>query len=437
MEFYATTVVDGTIELKFMFDLPYFIGKHIVYVGEGKERSSFEKFAGEYLQAASFEAIVAKTPEEYAVKLTEKDAENTIVVKAPSIPGHSMKTSYTTVTRVFFDCARQLGAKTIGVTGTKGKTTTASLLAHTLKNAGLDGRLCSDEGMPMLESLSQVTNETVLVVELSSYELAELAQSPDAAIITNLHKDRVDYHGSLEAYLEANRNIMRTMNEENALIYNPETEVILHWLAESKVRPMPIDLSEEVDMTKAMLIGDHNKYNYLMVKKAATLFGIAPAACIASLATFEPVRHRLQPVRTVRGITFVDDAIGSTPEATVAGIKALIHNRGPVGCVMLGGVDRDYDYTELVQLLYRVGIPKLVFFPDTGPIIDALIHDVEGYEPDTFEATDMDEAVKWAAENTPSGSICLLSTAAPSTILWRSFEEKGSLFQKAVQELPS
>lgn len=421
------------------FQLPYFTGKKVYYVGQNKEKASVDKFLSENMEISAVYSIEDKPGVPLSESLKIIDSSQSVVIKSPNIPGHTMPIAYTTVARIFFDCVRQLDVKTVGVTGTKGKTTTSALLAHTLKEAGLDARLCSDSdvGTPMLANLNQVTNETVLIVELSSYELAELPVSPDAAIITNLHKDRIDYHGNLEAYLEAERNIMRFMTEENAIIYNPETEVILHWLAESKAHQLPIDPQEEVDMSKAKIIGDHNKLNFLMVRTAASLFGINPASCLSSLATFEPVRHRLQPVRTVRGITFIDDAIGSTPEATIAGITALIHNRGPVGCVMLGGLDRQYDYTELVQLLYRVGIPKIVFFPETGPMIDALIKELDGYEPETFEATDMDEAVRWAYEHTPSGSICLLSTAAPSTVLWRSYEEKGSLFQKAVLELPS
>lgn len=419
------------------YSLPYFSGKKVLYVGDSREKASFEAFMSDLGIVTEISSVDEKSSNKYLEELKHVDQSDTAIVKSPDIPGHKMPVPYTTVTRVFFDCARQLGVRSVGVTGTKGKTTTASLLSHTLKNAGLDARICGNNDNPLLESLKATTNESVLVVELSSYQLAELGQSPDVALITNLHKDHTKYHGGLENYLEAIRNVMRYMNEQSAVIYNPETEIILHWLAESTARQMPIDPQENVDMSKAKLIGDHNKLNYLMVRTAASLFGISGAQTLESLKSFEPVRHRLQPVRTVRGVTYVDDAIGSTPEATVAGITALIHNRGPVGCVMLGGVDRDYDYTELVQLLYRVGVPKLVFFPDTGPIIDALIKEKEGYNPDTFEATDMDEAVKWAAENTPSGSICLLSTAAPSTVLWRSFEEKGSLFQNAVLELPN
>ena len=417
------------------FNLPEFENKDVVFVGRGKEGQSFEKFIQANASVASFKFVDENDDPDYLENLKSLDMSKTTVVKTPGCPGSKMTVEYTTPTRVFFDCVNQLHCKTIGVTGTKGKTTTSSLLNFTLDNAGLDSRLCGNSGHPMLDALEGADSNTIFVVELSSYQLAELTQSPNISIVTNLFRDHVNYHGSIEAYWEAKRNVMRFMDETGLIVYNPETEMVLHWLAETKAKSIPIDHKEEVDMSNVKLIGDHNKLNFLMVKAVAEQLGIDRVTIMNSFIHFEPVRHRLQPVRTVNGVNFVDDAIGSTPEATVAGIEALIHNVGPIGCVMLGGDDRKYDFTKLVNLLYRVGVPKLIFFPDTGQIIkDSL---PEAYTPDSFDAGNMEEAVQWAIENTPSGSICLLSTASPSHVLWKSFEEKGSMFQQAVLALPS
>jgi len=417
------------------FSLPDFENKDVVFVGKGKEGVSFETFINTHGAIKSFRFVDEKDGPNYLTNLQQLDLNGTIVVKTPGCPGRLMPVPYTTPTRVFFDCVNQLGAKTIGITGTKGKTTTTSLMHFVLDNAGIEAKLCGNIGIPMLDALEGSTKATLFVVELSSHQLAELGQSPNIAIITNLFRDHMDYHGDIASYWEAKRNIMRYMDETNAVVYNPDSEMVLHWLADSKAQAIAINPKEEVDMSKAKLFGEHNKLNYLMVRAAAELLEIDPATIRNSLIHFEPVRHRLQSVRIVKGINYVDDAIGSTPEATIAGIKALIHNIGPVGCVMLGGVDRTYDFTELVELLHRIGIPKLVLFPDTGAIIKSMLP--EAYTPETFSATDMREAVQWAAEHTPSGSICLLSTAAPSTVLWSSFEEKGSLFQQEVMNLPS
>ncbi len=417
------------------YELPDFFNKAVVFVGRGKEGVSFQNFIETYGNISSFKFVDEKDDPQYLESLKELDLTQTIIVKTPGCPGRLMSVPYTTPTRVFFDCANQLRSKTVGITGTKGKTTTSSLLAATLKNSGLDARLCGNVGHPMLEALDGANENTVFIVELSSYQLAELSQSPNVAIITNLYRDHTDYHGNLESYWEAKRNIMRFMDESGTVVYNPDTEILLHWLAASKARSLPIDPNEAVDMSKAKLIGDHNKLNYLMVQKVCELFGIDHMTARTSMENFEPVRHRLQPVKKVKGITYVDDAIGSTPEATIAGIQALVRNRGPVGCVFLGGNDRHYDFTELVKLLSVLAVPKLVLFPDTGMMIKEMLP--SNYTPELFETKDMKTAVEWAAEHTPSGSICLLSTAAPSTVIWSSFEEKGSLFQEAVLALPT
>jgi UDP-N-acetylmuramoylalanine--D-glutamate ligase len=418
-----------------IFNLDYFASKDVIFIGRGKEGKSFETFITANANIGTFSYVDQTDGPDYLGKLTDLNLENTIVVKTPGCPGSKVPVPYTTPTRVFFDCVKQLGAKTVGVTGTKGKTTTTSMLGFMLKNGGLDVRLCGNMGLPMLDALKDSTPASIFVIELSSFQLAELTQSPDIAILTNLFRDHIDYHGSIDAYWESKRNIMRYMDENGAFIYNPTTDFALHWIANTKAKAVAINPDEVVDMSKTKLIGDHNRLNFLMARTAAELLGVERHITTLSLNEFEPVRHRLQPVKTVRGITFVDDAIGSNPEATIAGIEALIKNRGPVGCVMLGGVDREYDYSELVRIISRVGIPKLVLFPDTGAIIKSLLP--ETYTPEIFETKNMKEAVTWAAEHTPSGSICLLSTAAPSTVLWSNFEEKGSLFQQAVMEIPS
>ena len=416
-----------------IFNLDYFAGKAVVFIGRGKEGASFEKFITSQANIGSFSYVDEKDGPDYLDKLKDLNLDETIVVKTPGCPGSKVPVPYTTPTRVFFDCVKQLGARTIAITGTKGKTTTSSLIAEMLKNGGFETRLCGNVGNPMLDALEGATNKTVFVIEISSFQLNELTQSPDVAVLTNLFRDHIDYHGSIDAYWEAKHNIMKHMDERGVFIYNPNTEFAQHWLADTKAKTIAIDPNEPVDMSEVKLIGDHNRINFLMARAAAEQLGVDRHITTTTLKEFEPVRHRLQTVKTVNGVTFVDDAIGSTPEATIAGIEALIKNRGPVGCVMLGGVDREYDFSELVKMISRIGIPKIVFFPDTGEIIKNLLP--ENYTPEIFETRDMKEAVDWAAEHTPSGSICLLSTAAPSTVIWSSFEEKGSLFQQAVLEL--
>lgn len=415
------------------YNLPDFEGRDVIFVGKGKEGLSFQKFIESWGGIHSFTFVDKKDDPDYLKRLQSTDLSKSIVVKTPGIPGRLMTVPYTTPTRVFIDCAKQIRSNIVGVTGTKGKTTTSNLIAAILQNSGYDARLCGNGGSPMLDSLEAADQNTIFVVEMSSYQLAEVTQSPNIAVITNIFHDHVDYHGTHEAYVAAKSNIVKYMQEGDKVIYLPTNQDVVRWLEKSKARGIPIDPKEPVDMSRSKIFGEHNKINYLLARTAAEQYNVDKLTAMESLESFEPIRHRLEMVRKVRGVTFVDDAIGSTPEATIAGIQALIQNKGPVGCVMLGGVDRNYDFSHLVKLLHLVGIPKLVLFPDTGEKIKNLLP--EAYKPDIFETRDMESAVNWAAENTPSGSICLLSTASPSTVLWSNFEEKGSVFQQAVQGL--
>ena len=418
------------------FELPELVGKDVLFIGKGREWESFEKFIQDGIHVRSLMNIYIddNNREETNKKLLSLNMEQTVVVKTSGYPGRFVPVPYTTPTKLFFSCVKQLQARTIGITGTKGKTTTTSLLGHILQNAGYDVTVAGNMGKPMLDYLKDATEKSFFVLELSSYQLAELDVSPDIAIITNLYRDHIDYHGSLEKYWEAKRNIMRYLTNENTVIYNPETEMVLHWLAESEAKKMPITVDEQVDMSKSQLIGDHNKLNYLMARTAAQMLGVDRFTCQSSLQSFKPIKHRLQKVKVVKNVTYIDDAIASQPEAAIAGITACVRQVGPVGCVMLGGQDRDYDFSELTKLLSTLLIPNIVLFPDSGAKIKAAFPDE--YEPNLLETSSMEEAVNWAAEHSPSGSVCLLSTASPSYSIWKDFEEKGDQFQKAVEALP-
>jgi UDP-N-acetylmuramoylalanine--D-glutamate ligase len=418
-----------------MFSLDEFVNRDVVFIGKGREWVSFEKFMKDHADIKSIKSVFINDDnrQEMNKMLQSLDFTTTIIVKTAGYPGNLVPAPYTTPTKVFFNCIGQIGSKIIGVTGTKGKTTTSSLIHHMLKEAGKPAILAGNMGVPMLDTLSSATPESIFVLELSSYQLCELERSPDIAVITNLYRDHIDYHGTLENYWEAKRNILRFMDATGKIVFNPENEAILHWLAESDAAQLPIDNVEAVDMKQSQLIGDHNRLNYLLARTAAQAVGVDRFTCQQALKSFKPIPHRLQQVRTVRGITFIDDAIASQPEAAVAGITACVREVGPVGCVMLGGSDRDYDFSELVKLISTLKVPKLVLFPDTGAKIKALFP--ENYTPELCETDDMQTAVEWAAENTPSGSICLLSTASPSYSVWKDFEEKGDLFQKAVLSL--
>ena len=417
------------------FELPEFENKDVVFIGKDREWKSFEPFIHANANVKSLQSIfiTEENRANYDKQLKSLNLDEAVVVKSAGYPGNLVPVAYTTPTKIFFECIQQLGAKTVGITGTKGKSTVSSLIYRMLQQGGVESQFGGNIGTPMLDLLSSGTANSVFVLELSSYQLAELDVSPDIAVVTNLYRDHIDYHGSLENYWEAKRNIVRYMSADNTVIFNPNTEIVYHWMAEKEVKKLPIDPLEVVDMSKSQLIGEHNKLNYQMARTVAQALGVDNFSCQHILKNFKPLPHRLERVRTVKGVIFIDDAIASQPEATIADVTACVREVAPVGCVMLGGQDRDYDFIELAKLLSTLLIPKLVLFPETGAKIKFLFP--ESYQPEIFETSDMHDAVVWAAAHCPSGSVCLLSTASPSYSIWKDFEEKGDLFQKAVLEL--
>jgi UDP-N-acetylmuramoylalanine--D-glutamate ligase len=417
------------------YDLSALKDKDIIFTGENRDMTATAAFLKKHSEARSFshKFVDLNDPATAYEQFGSPDLTQTVLVKTAGVPGGKMGAPYTTSTQLFFQLVKPMGNVTVGITGTKGKTTTSSLVAAMLRQAGKDVILCGNIGKAMIAYLDEATPETIFVIELSSYQLEELRVSPHIACITNLYNDHVDYHGSLEQYWEAKHHIVAFMEPGDIFIYNPQFSKCAEWAQASQATAMPIDPGEPLDMSRTQLIGDHNRLNALMAKTAAMQAGASKADCLAALDGFQPITHRLQKVATVNDVTFIDDAIASQPEAAVAGIEAVNKEVGPVSVVLLGGQDRGYDFSQLMKKLAEYNIPALVLFPDTVAKMKAAFP--AGYAPDLLETKNMDEAVAWAFEHAPRNSVVLLSTGAPSYSLWKDFEEKGDQFQAAVARL--
>jgi UDP-N-acetylmuramoyl-L-alanine---L-glutamate ligase len=422
------------------FDTSFLDNKDIVFIGKGREGKQFEQFIQALGTANSLRFVDESDGQDYLEKLRGLDLEKTRVYKTPGCPGRRVPVAYETSTRLFFYLVRQTKAKIIGITGTKGKTTTASLISHILASSFADVRLCGNVGIPMLRTLmTPVTDKTVFVVELSSYQLAELEQSPDIAVATNLFHDHVDYHGSLEVYWAAKKHIMVFQNEQGLFVYNGSTLELATWAQDATGRSidgLADARAQELSLEHASLFGNHNLENARLAAVVCLEMGMDIVTIQKQIDLFVPVRHRLQIVANKNGVTFVDDAIASQPEAAIAGITAIEASKGPVGCLFLGGENRSYDFGSLAKRIIDSQIPCLVLFPESGELIyDAIREKAMNYKPEVFRTSAMREAVLWAAEHSPSNTYALLSCGSPSYSLWKDFEEKGNQFQAAVHSL--
>jgi UDP-N-acetylmuramoylalanine--D-glutamate ligase len=358
----------------------------------------------------------------------EKQKEYDIVIKSPGIPKELVTIPYTTATNMFFANVKGI---TIGVTGSKGKSTTASLIYAILKEAGLKTRLAGNIGNPLLSELMLANNtDDIFVCELSSFQLSDIEYSPHISVILNLYPEHMDYHRSIDLYYDAKKNIVDNAKPQDYFIYNTSFEELKKTKGKTKAKSIPFIEKLPFDASVVPLAGKHNLDNVKAAVTVAQVLRIEKNAIVNGIKNFKGLPHRLELIGTLRGITFYDDAIATIPQATIAAIDAL----GNIGTVFLGGQDRGYDFSELADVILSKKIPNLVLFPESGFQILDEIKAKTSTLPKILETKNMEEAVKFAFENTPMGSICLLSCASPSFSVWRNFEEKGELFQKFVKK---
>jgi UDP-N-acetylmuramoylalanine--D-glutamate ligase len=418
------------------FDFSSFAGKDIVFVGMGKGRSmaGFEDFLKRHTDPKSFVGVHRQPDESEPYGfLKEYDPATTVFIKNEAVPPQLLPVPYITPWQVFFRLAHENQLTIVGITGTKGKSTTTALTAAILARAGKKVALAGNLGLAPWDALGSATAETIFVLELSSYQLSDVRISPHVSACINLYNDHTDWHGSLENYWEAKHNIMRYAGPDDVFIYNPDFSELRKWAGTAACRTVPIDPTETIDLSKAKLFGDHNVLNALVAREIARQFNVADDVSLDAIQRFTPLPHRMQVVATKHSRTYIDDAIGMTPESTIASLTAVTKTIGPVGCLLLGGQDRNYDFTELMQIVANYHIPHLVLFPETEAKMKAALP--AAYQPVLHETSSMPSAVAYAAAHTPENSVVLLSTAAPSYLLWSSFEEKGDEFQAAVNGL--
>ena len=310
------------------------------------------------------------------------------------------------------------GIKTIAVTGTKGKSTTSSLMAHVLKKMGYRVGFGGNIGVPLIALWNQPMD--FLVAELSSYQCSDLSTGFDVSIVTNLYPEHVDWHQTHEQYYLDKLHLLAVREPGQKAVLNAKNEKLMQLTDGLKEI---VYFNQNVSTIKSPLLGQHNRENIDAVRVALETLGLSTADLEKNLADFKPLAHRLE-VFDVGGVTYVDDSISTTPETAVAAMKVF---EGRRRFLLVGGFDRQQDYGCLFDYIAGKDI-TLVCLPDTGQ----RLHD---RKPDSFMATDMKEAVAWIQKQVHPGDVVILSPGAPSYNCYLNFEERGRDFKKCVSSL--
>jgi len=352
-----------------------------------------------------------------------------MVIKSPGIPIYfpEIKKAYqkgkiTSQTEIFFD---NCPGKIVGVTGTKGKSTTASLIYQILKTAGLKAHLVGNIGKPVLNLLFSATSNDIYVYELSSHQLFNLKKSPHIAVLLNIYPEHLDYYKNFNEYALAKANITKYQTKDDYLIFNTQDKLIKKFAKKSKAKKNPIK-------------GKFYDLNIAAAKVAGKIFGIPEKIIEKAIKKFKPLPHRLEYVGEFRGIKFYNDALSTIPETT---ILALDYLGNKVQTIFLGGFDRGISFKKLAKRILKSKIKNLILFPTTGEKIWRAIISLK--KENQFKAflvqrassgaQYMKDAVKLAYQYTKKGKISLLSCASPSFSIFRDYKEKGNLFKRYVK----
>jgi UDP-N-acetylmuramoylalanine--D-glutamate ligase len=324
-------------------------------------------------------------------------------------------------------------ARTVGVTGTKGKSTTASFLGHLLTSLGAEAVVAGNIGTP----LSDLTPEgdVVVVAELSSQQAALLSCSPAVAVVTNLYEDHLDWHGDTTAYYQAKANVFR--NGARTLVTTPETlatfeRVGVTAFPQSLLLVDPGLVRPPAD--DAVMSYEHNVVNgALALAAAADVLGrpVSKDEAAAAMRTFEGLPHRLETVRTTGRTTWIDDTLATTGESVVAALKAMRPDDHVA--LIVGGMDRQLNYAQLdAYLCSGVRRVSLIQTPSNGTAIG---RGFAAAHPDRVHPVGSLEQAVRTAEALPDVDVVLLSPGAASYDLFTNYEAKAAAFCELIDDL--
>jgi len=346
---------------------------------------------------------------------------------------------------------RFLRGKLVAITGSNGKTTTTSLVAHILKTAGIPTLVGGNIGVPLLALVESSTDSTVTVAEISSFQLETIeAFRPEIGVLLNLTPDHLDRHASFEEYAAAKMRMFANQLERDAAVLNADDPEVtrrmpsrahIYWFSRQKRvaegaflkddqiifrhdgTETPLARREEIPLR-----GEHNVENVLAACAAAYLAGAEPAAIAGGVKTFRGVEHRLEFVAEVGGIAFYNDSKATNVDATLKAIEAF---SGPL-LVILGGKDKGSPYTPLIEPLR--GRARLVLL--IGAAAEKIAADLGDAVP-LERAGNMDRAVRIAFEHAKPGDIVLLAPACSSFDQFENYEHRGRAFKEIVAKLES
>ncbi len=431
--------------------IEYIKDKKVLILGFGREGKSTYSYIRKHLHEKELTIGDVNKPridddkvsviygEDYLKCLSDFD----IVFKSPGIAflEEDMYPSTTEITCQTDMFLRFCKPVVVGITGSKGKTTTSTLIYEMLKAGGLNTCLIGNIGVPVFEK-ADCGDDLVAVIEMSSHQLEFTTASPHVAVLVNIYEEHLDhYRTGYEGYVNSKLNIARHQKEGDFVIYNPEQDLtgVVDWsevIVKGNEKPVTFTRARNDEFVNELwkstehLKGEHNRQDIAYAVEVARIFGVQDDAMREAIKGFGGIEHRMEYVGIINDVSYYNDSIATIPTAVMGAVNAL----GNVDTLVFGGLDRGIDYEDFTAFLKASTINNLVGLPETGHNI---IGDLEkaGCKKNMVRATDMADAVKLCDKLTEKGKACLFSPAAASYNYYKNFEEKGKHFKELVNSL--
>ena len=424
-----------------------FKNKKIAVIGKGLEGQSSAKFLKE--KGADVTILDENDSADYLKNLDSYD----LIVRSPGVKPELLKKvdkeKITSQTKLFFDLCP---AKIIGVTGTKGKGTTSSLIYEMLRKQGFDAYLGGNIGKPPFNFLNNLNTHSVVVLELSSFQLIDVQKSPYISVLLMTTSEHLNWHNDLQEYIGAKRNILRFQSEKDYAVINkdyPESresdiETIGQvyyvsredecskgayvknnalWISDGKEPERIISASE------ILIPGEHNFENVAASAMAAYIFGVSAQNIAYVLKNFKGLEHRIELVSTINGVKYYDDSFSTTPETAIAAIKAF---KNPE-ILILGGSSKNSNFEELGRAIVSgANIKAIIGIGVEWQRIKEQLSDLSSDVLVLEGAKDMHTMVVAASKIAAPGDIVLLSPACASFDMFKNYKDRGEQFKREV-----
>ena len=344
--------------------------------------------------------------------------------------------------KLFFDLCP---ATIVGITGTKGKGTTAIFIYNILKAAGKNVYLAGNIGKPELDLLADIKKDSLVVLELSSFQLQDLHKSPHIAVVLGITSDHLDHHKTREEYVEAKGNILKYQKDGDFAVLDGDSKTVKKLAQDTKVKKHWFGKYEKVLGVKfagLKLPGAHNIKNAKAAAITAQILGIENKIIQEALDKTPPRKHRLEFVKEHKGVKYFNDSASTIPESGIAAIRSFKEPK----ILILGGSEKNADYADLTQVIAEGNVRAVILIGETGLKIGNGLKK-EGFGGEIIDMTDsrrfpsqregslLFEIVEKARGLAQKGDVVLLSPASASFSQFKNYEDRGEQFKEVVENL--